>query len=496
MQAFKKLLGQSALYGISSILGRLLNYFLTPLHTDAEVFAKEEYGVISVVYAYLAFATIIYSFGMETAFFKFTSSQAGKDRSTYRQAMTLLVVLGLIISSLLMLFAADIATYLGIPDHRSIIHWIAAILFIDAFLAIPYARLRLENKALKFVFAKLFGIIIIFFLNFFFLKFAPAWQHSSNEILSRLGTAVVGLDLGVGFVFLANLIGSLASFLVLLNYLKDFNFYWNGEEVKKMLSYAYPIVIMGLAGISIETFDKILIKDWLPDNFYPHMNSLEATAVYSAAYKLSVLMALAIQAFRYAGEPFFFKIASDPDSPKTFAGILKYFTYSCILILMGVSFYADFIASFFIRSEALRQGLFIVPILLLAKLFFGMYNHVSIWFKLSGKTRYGAYFTLAGAAVSLVLNLILIPIIGYPAAAIAALVGYLLMLALAYAYGQKHYPIPYPMKNLALHIFGSSMLVAIHYFIPWWSNYMAWGVGMMVLLAYAYIIYADFKKAD
>ena len=435
----KKLAGQTALYGVSTILGRILTYALVPLYTL--VFEEANYGVITELYAYVAFFNILYTFGMETAYFRFTA-RAQRDETAEQQVYyavwTTVFLISTFVSALLLLNADAIATSLGYKNLGYIVRWLAIIMWIDALVAVPYARMRNENKALQFTITKLSAIVLQVALNLFFLLLLPK-IHTANAWLD----ALYDLNLGVGYVFLANLIGNAIIPIMLWRYLWEAHFRLDFAVLRPMLLYAFPIFLMGIGGMINENIEKILLNDLLPADFYPDKTPQEALGVYGACYKLSIFMMLAIQAFRYAGEPFFFSSAKDKTAPSLFAQVMHYFTVFSILILVGVSVNVDLLGRIFLRNPAYWDALYVVPFLLLAKLLYGIYINLSIWFKLTDKTYFGTITSAIGAGVTLVGNFLLVPTMGYLGSAVASIACFLVMCLVCYYYGKKYYPIPY-----------------------------------------------------
>ncbi|MGB3848340.1 MAG: oligosaccharide flippase family protein [Tunicatimonas sp.] len=433
----KQLAGQTALYGGSTIVGRVLTYVLVPLHTS--VLETTQYGEITELYTYVAFFNILYTFGMETAFFRFVSRpDEDAPQHIYRTAFTAIFLISTLSSALLIINADAIAALLGYAGIGYIIRWLAIVLWVDAIVAIPFARLRIENRPLRFAVTKITAISITVFLNFFLLLWLPQLQGSHAWL-----TSFYRPDAGVGYVFLANLIGNAIIPVLLWPYLRDIRFRLSWRTFQPMLWYAFPIFIMGIGGMVNENIEKLLLNDLLPTNFYPNTTPQEALGAYGACFKLTVFMTLAIQAFRYAGEPFFFSNAQDKESPKLFAQVMHYFTVFSILILVGVSVNLTLIGTLFLRSEAYWTALYVVPFLLVAKLLAGVYINLSIWFKLTDKTYFGTIISIVGAAITLGGNILLIPVLGYLGSALSSIGCYLIMCLVCYYFGRKYYPIPY-----------------------------------------------------
>ena len=483
MSVAKKLASQTAVYGVSSIVGRVLTYLLVPIYTGA--FAAAEYGVVTALYAYVSFLNVLFTYGMESTFFRFANRPGTDRRELYGRVMSLLVVSTLGLSIGLMLLARPLSGLLEIPpgsEHYAV--WVALILGLDALTAIPFARLRLENKARRFAAIKLAGIVSNVVLNLFFIVLCPAVTSGKwLPILQPLVAHLYDPTVGVGYVFLSNLVASGLTLLLLWRELLDFRFRLSLTFLRPLLHYAFPLMVMGLAGMANETLDRILLPKWLPANFYPGQSSLTAVGIYGACYKLSIFMSLVIQAFRYAAEPFFFAQSTEKNSPAMFAMIMKWFTLCCAVIFVGISLNVEDFGKLFLRRPEYLQGLIVVPILLLANLFLGVYYNLSVWFKLTDKTYYGTYIGGGGAVLTIVLNFLLIPLLGYLGSAIATLACYFMMAVLCWRLGERHFPIPYPALRLGLWLLGASALVALGWWVPvadWWLRH-CWHLGLTLL---------------
>ena len=481
MSIAKKLVSQTAVYGVSSIVGRVLTYLLVPLYTGA--FAAAEYGVVTGLYAYVSFLNVVFTYGMETTYFRFANRPGTDRRELYDRSLSLLLLSSAGLALLLMALARPLLGLLDIgPGYERYFYWVALILAFDAVSAIPFARLRLENQARKFATIKMAGIVVNVALNLFFIVLCPA--VASGKWLPALGPLVARVydpGLGVGYVFLANLVASAATLLLLGRELLDFRFRFSWGPLQPLLKYAYPLMLMGLAGMVNETFDRILLAKWLPTGFYPGQSSLTAVGIYGACYKLSIFMSLVIQAFRYAAEPFFFAQSTEKNSPATFALVLKWFTLCCAVIFVVISLNVEDFGKIFLQRAEYRQGLAVVPVLLLANLFLGVYYNLSVWFKLTDKTYYGTYIGAGGAVLTIALNFLLIPVLGYMGSAIATLACYFMMAVLCWRLGERHFPVPYPVARLGLWLTLAVGLVALGWAVPMttaWGPRHAWHVGL------------------
>jgi len=465
MSIAKKLASQTAIYGVSSIVGRVLSYLLVPIYTAH--FAAAEYGIVTGLYAYVSFLNVVFTYGLETTFFRFANRPGEDRRELYSRTLSLLLLSSVVFTGLLALLAQPLLALLRLPPgHYEYAIWIALILGLDAVAALPFARLRLENKARRFAAIRLTNILLYVGLNLFFVVLCPAVLRSApGSVLAGLRPlvqAVYDPNLGVGYVFLSNLAASALTLLLLAHELLDFRFRWPRLGfLRPLLAYALPLMLMGLAGMVNETLDRILLPAYLPEGFYPGISRLGAVGVYGACYKLSIFMSLIIQAFRYAAEPFFFAQSTEKNSPATFALVLKWFTLCCAFIFVGISLNLSWVGPLFLRRPEYLTGLGVVPILLLANLFLGVYYNLSVWFKLTDKTYFGTYIGAAGAVLTIALNIALIPVMGYMGSAWATLACYFMMAALCWWLGERHFPVPYPVGRLLGWLLAAVALVVL-----------------------------------
>ncbi|WP_426493313.1 lipopolysaccharide biosynthesis protein [Hymenobacter sp. 102] len=490
MSIAKRLASQTAIYGLSSIVGRVLNTFLVPVYTAR--FAAAEYGIVTGLYAYVAFLNVAFTYGMETTYFRF-ANRPGTDRhELYDRVMTLLLLSSVVLTAVLAALARLLMSLLDLPPgHERYAVWIALILGLDAVAAIPFARLRLENKARKFAAIRLANIAVNVGLNLFFIVLCPEVLAGKYLVgLQPLVASIYNPTMGIGYIFLSNLAASACTLLLLGRELLDFRFRLNLEPLRPMLQYAYPILLMGLAGTVNEMLDRTILPKWLPDGFYPGQSKQAALGIYGACYKISVLMNLVIQAFKYAAEPFFFAQSTEKNSPRTFALVLKWFTLCCAMLFVGVSVNLDIVASVFLQRPEYLQGLAVVPVLLLAYLFLGVYWNLSVWFKLTDKTYYGTYLGFAGAVLTVVLNFLLIPLLGYMGSAIATLACYFMMAALCWWLGERHYPVPYPVGRLLTWLAVAVGVVAVSWWAPVAAGWARYGFHALLTLGFIGLVAA------
>ncbi|CAN5295036.1 oligosaccharide flippase family protein [soil metagenome] len=486
MSNIKKLAGETAVYGLSSIVGRLLNYLLVPIYT--RVFVPEEYGIVTELYAYAAFFNVIYTYGMETAYFRFASRSTEEEIKIFNVSTTSLLISSIFFSFLLIVFSTPIVNALNYQGREYYIIWLALILAIDAIMAVPFAKLRLEKKALQFATAKLVNIGLNLGLNLFFIVFSR--NIYEGNILQELKPYILWVynpAFGVEYVFISNLIANAMLFFLLWKVIKRIRLEFDWNFLKPMLIYAYPLLFMGLAGTTNEMLSRAMLKYLLPEGFYGDQSNLAALGVFGACYKLSVFMTLAIQAFRYASEPFFFSKAQDKQSPQLFSKVMHWFVIVCCFIFLGVSINIDIIGLLLGMPEY-REGLYVVPILLLANLFLGIYFNLSIWFKLTDNTHYGTWISFGGAAITIIFNIILIPVLGYLGSALVTLLCYFSMSVASYILGNKFYPIPYGLKTSLAYITGTAIIVYLVLSVKIDSQFIATSFHFFVLALYVILV--------
>ncbi len=444
MSVLKKLAGQTAIYGLSSVLGRFLNYLLVPLYTA--VFLPGEYGIVTELYAYVAFLNILYVYGLETAYFRFSDS----DKVNYfDQAFTSIVFTSIILSGALWTLSDSVALLLQYPGKGIFIKWLALILAIDAIVAIPFARLRKEGKAKNFAVFKLSNIILNILINLFFILFCPSILASQpNSFLIH----IYNPEIGIGYVFLSNLIANAMLIIFFAPLWVKVKIRLDLKAWKRMMNYAWPILIIGFAGVTNEMLSRAMLKYRLPEGFYSNYSNLEILGIFGACYKLSVFMTLAIQAFRYAFEPFFFAQAKEKNSPRVFSKVMTYFVLFTSFSWLVLCLFMEFYAPIFLRQASYLEALDAVPWLLGGGLFLGIFYNLSLWYKLTDKTLYGAYISVIGAVVTLILNWTLIPVYGYMGSAYATFFSYLLMVIVSYLWGKRHYAVPYQLTKIGGYI--------------------------------------------
>ena len=478
MNKVQKFAGQTALYGLGSILPKLLNFaVLTPFYT--RIFLKNEYGTVTELYAYVVMLMVIISFGMETGFFRFGQNKH-QMRAVFTASFSFVAALAVVFVILVQLLLEPLAGLIQYDDKPEYIRWFSYIIAIDAIASIPFAKLRQQERALKFAVLKLLNVVVNIGLVFFFFIIWPRmWAANPGTALNRLYDP----GMGVGYVFIANLITSVIVLLLLSAELKDLKGPLRAGIMRDLLKYSAPIVVIGIAGSINEVADKILLKFLFPDSY----QAMDMVGIYGANYKIAVLMTLFIQMFRYAFEPFLFAQAKEKDAKQLYALILEIFFSLGLVIFLSVMFYMD-IVKYYIDPK-FWEGLAIVPIVLLANLFLGVFYNLSVWYKINDLTRYGAWLALGGAAVTIILNALLIPVIGYMGSAWATLACYTLMMTASYLWGRKIYPVPYRIGKIflnlaiALALFGLSELVK--------PGAFALRIGFNTILLAAFLVWIE-----
>jgi O-antigen/teichoic acid export membrane protein len=478
----RKLAGQTAIYGLSSIVGRLLNYLLVPLYTYKFANAAD-YGVVSELYAWVAFLVVLLTFGMETAYFRFRK-EVEDEKEVFKSGFFTLFIVNIAFLLFIFIFNQPIANAMLFSEHPEYIVLLSLIVVIDGVSALPLARLRAEEKALKFAGINFVAILVNIILNLFFLLvlFDPANPEQ-----------------GVFYILLANLISSALKPLVLIKDFLGISFRPDWTLVKGMLVYALPLVVAGFAGIINETLDRILLKHLLITTDPSGLMYAEAqVGIYSACYKLAMLVTIIIQAFRYAAEPFFFAQQKNENKNQIYVKVMNYFIGFLCLVFLGVTMNID-ILKHFIQNEIYWEGLGVVPILLVANIFLGIYYNQSIWYKLSNKTKFGALISITGAILTIVLNILFIPKYGYWASAWATLAVYGFQMILSYILGQKHHPIPYNVGKFGVFMIASFCIYCVFSRINFeWEtiNFLVKNSGVLLFLALFFVIEKFWKEKE
>lgn len=464
MKKIQNLAGQTLIYGLSTILVRALAWLVAPFHT--RIFHPTEYGIISEMYAYVAFINVVFMYGMETAFFRFATKKEQNADAVFSTIMFSLLSTTAIFVTGFVFLSGKIAIWLQYPGKGALVAMLAFIIGLDTLANIPFAKLRLQGNPLKYVSVKALNVLIFVGLNVVF--FYPLLTQDVSIIL---GFEITKIN-GVAFVFVANLLASIITLLVFIPQFLKQQWSFCNNTWKSMMRYGLPFVIVGLAGIVNETLDRILLKYLLP---YDTLDERMAkVGIYSAAYKLSIFMNLVVQAFRMGAEPFFFKQAGEKDAKEIYASIMKYFTIFCLIVFLAVSLNIDLIIQ--VLGEKYHEGKDIVPIILMAYLFLGVFYNLSVWYKVNDKTHYAIFIAIAGALITIAINVVFIPIIGYKASAWATLWAYVGMSFISWIWGRKYYKIDYPIvRILKYFILGVGI-----FFLSQWLNFENIWMGLII----------------
>lgn len=476
MGVIKKLAGQTAIYGLPTILGRLLNYLLVPLQTY--IFVTSQYGIVAELYAWTSIIFVFLTFGMETTFFRFSQDPEQRE-DTFSNVSIFLLCTSLLFVVATSLSSSSIASFLKFPEHPEYIVYMALIVGIDSFTSVHFARFRLLERPVKFAFLKSVNIFTNILLNLFFLLLCPYLVKIG--FAPSLMNVIYNPEVGIGYIFIANLAASLLTLILLLPDIFQVTWKFDWKLFKKMIRYAYPLVIFGLATIINDTMNRIFIK-----NFGPEETAQSMVGIFNACAKISIFMTIFIQAFKYAAEPFFFSKAEDLDAKHAYIEIMNAIVIACCFIYLGLLLYIDLIQYFI--GPAYRVGLPIVPILLMANLFSAILYNLSIWYKLSDKTIYGAGVAIFGSVITIVLNIVLIPRFGDMGAAYASFACYFSMMILSYFLGQKYYRVDYDVKRIILYIVTAFLLYKGTTFLPISNIYIKLGVHTLLLFGYALFI--------
>lgn len=459
----KSLAKDTAIYGLSSIIGKFLNYLLVPLYTY--VLARtDDYGVVTNLYAWTALLLVILTYGMETGFFRFANREEYDAKSVYKTAFMTLLSTSTLFALVVVLFQQPIAGFLGYADHSEFIAMMAVTVALDAFASIPFAYLRYEKRAMLFAALKLLFVVLNIGFNILFL-------------------VVLGKN-DVFYVFLSNILATIIQTLCLLPFTLPRGGRYDMQTLREMLRYSLPLLVLGVAGIMNQTLDRILFP-----YLYTGADAQAQLGIYGACFKVAMVMMMFTQAFRYAYEPFVFAKHKDRQSVEAYADAMKYYIIFSYLILLGVIFYLDIFR--YIVSSAYWEGLKIVPVVLWTYVFQGVYFNLSFWYKLTDETKWGAYFSLIGLGITLVLQIVGVPLIGYWASCGSSLVCYFVIMLLSYVIGQRKAPIPYDLKRIGGYTVLTLGLLAVYYAIRLYYVHNMWvlmGIGTVLIGVYLIIL--------
>ncbi|MCR5366090.1 MAG: lipopolysaccharide biosynthesis protein [Prevotella sp.] len=452
----------TAIYGLSSIIGRFLNYLLVPLYTAQLSAASGGYGIITNIYAYVALAMVLLTFGMETTYFRFTNKTHTDSQTVYGTTLITVGSLSLVFAALVLLFLSPVSQLMGYGEHPDYVGVMAVTVAIDAFLCIPFAHLRQEKKALKFAALKLLNIVVSIVLNVIYFHYMD------------------GKD--VGYAFYINLVCTAMLAVCLVTEYTGFRWKLDTQLLRSMLSYSWPILILGLAGILNQTADKMLFP-----YIYKDSDMLTQLGIYGACSKIAMIMAMITQAFRFAYEPIVFAGVKDKDQHEMYAKAMKYFIIFTLLAFLIVVGYMD-VLKYIVRNQDYWVGLKVVPIVMAAEIMMGVYFNLSFWYKVIDKTIWGAIFSGIGCAVLLVVNVVFVPRYGYMACAWGGFAGYGVAMLMSYIVGQKYYPINYPLKEITLYVVLALVLYGLMYVASDWPTLLSLAFNTLLLVVFTAVI--------
>lgn len=481
MGILKTLYKQTFIYGLATVVPKMLSFLLVRLHTDKAVLENvADYGDVSLIFAYFVLFNVLLAYGMETAFFRFLNSEQ-KKKSVLSTSAISLVLTSILVLVIGYFFRDQVSRITHIDtDYIVLVLWI---LFFDALVIIPFAYLRAMGKPIKYTVLKLLNVVLNLGLNVVLLLFLKSWAESST-----FWTTFYRPNFEVHYIFIANLVASGVTFLTLISFYFKLNYNFDAKLWKQMLRYAFPVLIAGIAFSINETFDRILLERLLPDNL-----AKDAIGTYSACYKLALFMMLFATAYRLGIEPFFFSNAKAKDAKANYAKILEFFVIFGALILLTVVVFVDTLKLILIPNEAYWEAMTVVPILLLAYLFLGVYHNLSVWYKITDRTKFGAYISIFGALITLLINTIFIPKFGYMASAIATLFAYTAMALTSYILGKKYYSIPYNLKKMGLYLALSIILSALSFYL-FREQYFVGILFILILMAAIWVKEKTFLK--
>ena len=481
----KILAKETVIYGVSSIVGKFLNWMLVPLYTYV-LQQQSDYGIVTNLYAWTALLLVVLTYGMETGFFRFVNKEGENPQTVYSTSLIALFTTSLLFAVACVVWQTPIANALGYPTHSEFIALLGITVAIDAFASIPFAYLRYKKRPIRFAVLKLLFVGLNIALNLFFLVLCPKIQDSS------LISSWYNPDYGVGYVFIANILATGIQTICLLlavvearRVVQHCSTLFSWSLLKRMLRYSLPLLVLGVCGIMNQTLDRILFPF-----FYTCADAQAQLGIYGACFKVAMVMMMFTQAFRYAYEPFVFAKHKDRESVEAYADAMKYYIIFSYMILLGMIFYLDLLK--FIIAPSYWEGLKIVPIVLWTYIFQGVYFNLSFWYKLTDKTQWGAYFSLIGVAITFGLQAIFVPRIGYVASAASSTVCYLVIMLMSYFIGRNHLNIPYDLRRIGIY---TSIVVAIlagYYglaqLLPM-NEWMKMGVGTILFIIYCVLFY-------
>lgn len=483
MSVIKKFLGQTAVYGLSTVFSRLFNFILTPLFT--KVYVPSVYGIFTTLYSYASLINAILAFGMESTYFRYLNKHEDKKQEVYNNSFICISFIALLFLITGSVFANGIASWINngaktqVLDYQLYIRFFVWLLFLDAICVIPFAKLRADDKAFKFSLIKFLNIGSFVGFNLFFIYIVPLLIRGHGPVGEWFGSWY--RPGWVGYVFISNLIASVITFLMLLPEFLQIKFRFDKALFYKMLSYSWPILVANLSFIVNENLDKIVLSRLLPDKIADVQ-----VGIYGAVCKIAVFLSIFITAFRLGAEPFFFSHAKQANARNTYAIILHYFVIALSLLFLGLVANIELLKHF-ITNRAYWVGLPAVPYLLFGYVCLGIYMNLSIWYRLSDQTKYGLYISMVGAIITIVFNVVLIPKYSYMGSAWVSMLAYSVMMVISYVLGQKYYPIPYKLNRILAYLLISVVLVVLSFWVFHRNIYVGNGLLLLFLAGICYV---------
>lgn len=482
-KSMKILAKETVIYGLSSIIGKFLNWLLVPLYTYV-LAQQSDYGIVTNLYAWTALLLVILTYGMETGFFRFANKEGDHPNTVYITAMGSLFATSLLFAVLGCVFSQPIADLLGYPDHREFIALLCIVVALDAFASIPFAYLRYKKRPIRFAVLKLLFVFFNIAFNLFFLVLCPRIQDAACIAPWYNPTC------GVGYVFVSNILATAIQTLCLLPAIiepwrEGDGAHFSFSLLRRMLRYSLPLLVLGVFGIMNQTLDRILFPF-----LYTAADAQTQLGIYGACFKVAMVMMMFTQAFRYAYEPFVFAKHKDRQSLDAYADAMKYYVLFSYLILMGVTFYLDLLK--YIISPAYWEGLRVVPVVLWTYIFQGVYFNLSFWYKLTDKTRYGAWFSIIGVVITIVLQVLFVPTMGYMASAASSTACYFVLMLLSYIVGKRYLNVPYDLRKMGIYTLLTLLCLAVYYLVAHFLPLNQWahmGIGTLLLVAYLAILW-------
>jgi O-antigen/teichoic acid export membrane protein len=488
MSSIKKLAGQTIWYGVPTIASRFLGYLMN-MALPFLFQQPEKTADLTQVYALIPFLNILFTYGMETAFFRF---HAEKNRQQLYNTLSVSLIGSTLLFSILLYIATPWLTKAtGLEAHPEYLHWMVLILLFDTLSVLPFAVLRQENRPKKYAFVRVAGILINILVVIIGLGIIPSFaKDHPDHLINRLLPG----DIGIGYYIIGNICGAAFTWLLLYKEWKQIRFEWNGTLWKEVMQYSYPLIIVGLGGMINDMLSRLVYQHVVD---VPQEQARHELGIFANLYRIAVLITIMIQAFRMAAEPFFFKQAKEEQAQKTYARVMKFFVLACCFMFLGIGLYLDVLKWIItLKSEAWGEGINVVLLLAMGNIFLGIYYNLSIWYRLTNKNLYGAAITIGGAVITIALNIVLIPKLHYWGAAIATFTCYLIMMLVSYWLGQKYYPVPYARKKIIAYLVLVSLVVVLHkgillLYTPLWFSVLT---GTLLLLLFTLFVLKVEKK--